>query len=316
MIDTFGRTITYLRLSVTDLCNLRCRYCMPSGVRKKQHDQMLTEEETLLAVSVASELGVTKLRITGGEPLLKKNLLSICEKASAMNGIEELSMTTNGTLLPDLAKDLVRCGVSRINLSIDSLNAEKYRNMTQTGELEDALRGLDAVLLAGFSKVKINTVLIGGYNDDEIRDFAALTLKYPVDVRFIELMPMHAAESFPKNAFLSCETVLQVMGEDLSLVKTDGVAQLYRMENAKGHIGLIRPVSESFCASCNRLRLTADGRIKPCLHDAREIMIKGMNRDEMRQAFLKAAAFKPEKHGELSCACMSRAGRSMNEIGG
>ena len=316
MIDTFGRKITYLRLSVTDLCNLRCRYCMPLGVPKKSHDQMLTQEEMVQAVAVAAELGIQKLRITGGEPLLKKNILSICEALSGINGIEELSMTTNGILLPALAKDLVHCGVERINISLDTLDAKKYRDMTQNGELADALNGLNAALAAGFSKVKINVVLIGGFNDDEIRDFAKLTQEYPVDVRFIELMPMEAARTFPKHAFVSAEAVLETLRGEITLEKTDGVAQLYRMEGARGSIGLIRPVSKMFCATCNRLRLTADGRIKPCLHDGYEIPIKGMDREEMRKAFETAAAFKPEKHGELSCACISRAGRSMNEIGG
>lgn len=316
MIDTFGRKITYLRLSVTDLCNLRCKYCMPAGVSKKSHTQMLTQEEMIRAVSVAASLGVEKVRITGGEPLLKKNILSICEGIRDINGIRELSMTTNGILLPALAKDLVRCGVSRINISLDTLDAQKYRDMTQTGELSDALTGLEAALAAGFSKVKINVVLIGGFNDDEIRDFAALTKTYPADVRFIELMPMDAARAFPEQAYLSAEAVLEALGSEVTLEKTDGVAQLYRMAGAQGSIGLIRPVSESFCASCNRLRLTADGRIKPCLHDGYEIPIKGMSREEMREAFEKAAAFKPEKHGELSCSCASLAGRSMNEIGG
>ncbi len=316
MIDTFGRKITYLRLSVTDLCNLRCRYCMPQGVCKKGHEEMLTEEEMIMAVRAAADLGVTKLRITGGEPLLKKNILSICQNLSAIEGITELSMTTNGILLPQFAKDLVACGVDRINISLDTLSAFKYRYLTQIGDVNEAWAGVKAALAAGFSKVKINTVLIGGLNDEEIRDFAELTEMYPVDVRFIELMPMPETEEFGPEAFITCETVLKELGDDLTLEKEDGVAKLYRYKNGQGSIGLIRPVSDLFCASCNRLRLTADGKIKPCLHDACEIPIKGLGMDEMRAAFEKAAAFKPEKHDSLSYGCLSNAGRSMNEIGG
>ncbi|MBO4903197.1 MAG: GTP 3',8-cyclase MoaA [Lachnospiraceae bacterium] len=317
MIDTFGRTISYLRLSVTDRCNLRCRYCMSAdGICKKDHNEMLTEEETVMAVSAAARLGVSKLRITGGEPLLKQNILSVCERTAGIPGIRELSLTTNGILLPEYAQDLKACGVKRINLSLDTLNPEKYRYLTRTGSLDQALRGLDAALSAGFEKVKINTVLIGGCNDDEIGDLAALTQKYPVDVRFIELMPMYDGGDFGPEAYIDAESVLTALNGRLTLWKQDGVATLYRMENAKGCIGLIRPISENFCASCNRLRLTADGRIKPCLHAAMEIPVKGMNEEEMLHAFERAATFKPEWHGVLTPCFRSGAGRNMNEIGG
>ena len=191
MLDAYGRKITYLRLSVTELCNLRCRYCMPEdGVCKKRHEEMLTEEEMLCAVEAAASLGVTKLRITGGEPLVKRNILSICRRTAAVEGIGEVCLTTNGLLLPQLAQPLREAGVRRVNLSLDTLDEKKYTYITRRGSLRQALDGLEAALDAGFERVKINTVLIGGFNDDEIPALARLTQQYPVDVRFIELMPM------------------------------------------------------------------------------------------------------------------------------
>ena len=191
MTDSFGRAITYLRVSVTELCNLRCQYCMPAeGVCKRSHAAMMTEEELLRAVRIAAQLGITKVRVTGGEPLVKKNILSICRSIAAIPGIQELCLTTNGTLLPSMANDLRAAGVHRINLSLDTLNAEKYARITRIGRLDDALRGLTAALSAGFDRVKLNAVLLGGFNDDEIPALAGLTREYPVDVRFIEWMPM------------------------------------------------------------------------------------------------------------------------------
>ena len=184
MIDRLGRNITYLRISVTDKCNLRCRYCMPEeGVCKKDHGDMLTEDEFITAVEAAAALGITKVRITGGEPLVKKNIVSICRRAAAVEGIREVCLTTNGLLLPKMAKELREAGVKRLNLSLDTLDPEKYAYITRIGQLEDFKAGLEAALDAGFEKVKINAVLIGGFNDDEIERLAGLTLEYPVDVR-------------------------------------------------------------------------------------------------------------------------------------
>ena len=191
MTDSFGRAITYLRVSVTELCNLRCQYCMPAeGVRKRSHADMLTEEELLRAVRIAAQFGVTKVRVTGGEPLVKRNILSICRGIADIPGVQELCLTTNGVLLPPLADELRAAGVRRVNLSLDTLDAEKYARITRIGCLDNALRGLDAALSAGFDRVKLNAVLLGGFNDDEIPALAGLTRAYPVDVRFIEWMPM------------------------------------------------------------------------------------------------------------------------------
>ncbi len=317
MLDSYGREINYLRLSITELCNLRCRYCMPEeGICKKMHEDMLTEEEMIQAVEIASSLGITKLRITGGEPLVKRNIVSICRRAASVQGIKEVCLTTNGILLPELAGPLREAGVSRINLSLDTLDERKYSYITRCGTLSDALRGLESAISAKFDKVKINTVLIGGFNDDEIEDLADLTMKYPVDVRFIELMPMHGGNEFGSRAFIPCATVLEKLPGLEPQQQDGGVAKLYRLPGAQGKIGLISPVSAHFCAGCNRIRLTADGNLKPCLHSSEEISIKGLDPDAMRAQFERAIFAKPPFHCELSAEKLSRAGRDMNQIGG
>lgn len=316
MTDRYGRAVTYLRLSVTELCNLRCRYCMPEeGLRKRAHGDMLTEEEMVTAVKAAASLGVTKLRVTGGEPLVKRNILSICEHCGAVEGIRELCLTTNGTLLPPLAEPLRAAGVSRVNISLDTLDPAKYAAITRRGTLEDALAGIESALSAGFRRVKLNAVLMGGFNDDEIPALADLTRRWPVDVRFIELMPMYAG-GFGPGAFLPAETVLAALPELESRPADGGVARLFRLPGAQGDVGLISPVSDHFCAACTRLRLTADGRIKPCLHSCQEYSVKGMDFAEMREQFRRAILAKPACHGTLTPGEISGAGRDMNQIGG
>ena len=317
MIDTYGRQITYLRLSVTELCNLRCRYCMPEdGVCKKRHEEMLTQEEMIMAIRAAAALGIRKLRITGGEPLVKSNIVGLCRAAAAVDGIEEVCLTTNGTLLPKLAAPLREAGVRRLNISLDTLDAEKFRYITRIGNLEDALAGIEASLEAGFDKIKINSVLIGGFNDDEIPTLAALTQRYPVDVRFIELMPMYDSGDFGPDAFIPYTVVTDRL-PDLSPIPADGgVAKLYRLPSARGNVGLISPVSAHFCADCNRIRLTADGKLKPCLHSSDEISLKGLDYDGMVETLRSAMLSKPKWHGELSYTERSHAARNMNQIGG
>jgi len=317
MIDRTGRDITYLRISVTDKCNLRCRYCMPAeGVCKKEHSQMLTEDEIVAVVQAAAELGITKVRITGGEPLIKKNILSICRRTAAVEGIREVCLTTNGLRLPQYAKELKEAGVSRINLSLDTLDPAKYAYMTRIGQIEDFHAGMEAALSAGFHKIKINTVLIGGFNDDEIKNLAGLTRKYPVDVRFIELMPMYDSGDFDEKAFIPCTRVLEELPDAAPVEPDGGVAKLYRLPDAIGNIGLISPVSAHFCSACNRIRLTADGKLKPCLHASDEYSIKGLPFGEMKQIMEQAIWSKPTWHGDLDAQHRSHAGRNMNEIGG
>ena len=317
MIDKLGRNITYLRLSITDRCNLRCRYCMPAeGVCKKSHSDMLTEDEMITAVEAAAALGITKLRITGGEPLIKRNILSLCRRASAVEGIRDVALTTNGILLPQMAQDLKDAGVNRLNLSLDTLDPRKYAHITRIGKLEDFNAGLKAALEAGFEKVKINAVLIGGFNDDEIEELADLTMKYPVDMRFIELMPIQDHDEFGEAAYVPYSRVLEKLPEAVAVEKDGGVAKLYRLPGALGNIGLISPINAHFCGECNRIRLTADGKLKPCLHGAAEYSIKGLDFDGIKAVFEEAIWNKPAWHGDLDILHRSQAGRNMNEIGG
>ena len=317
MIDQFGRNITYMRLSVTDKCNLRCRYCMPEeGVCLKEHKEMLTEDEMITAVEAAASLGIKKLRITGGEPLVKRNIVSICRRAALVEGIEEVCLTTNGIFLPKLAEPLKAAGVKRINLSLDTLDPEKYAYITRKGTLDEFRAGLHAALDAGFEKVKINAVLIGGFNDGEIPQLAELTRKYPVDMRFIEMMPMYDSGDFKDAAFVPNARVLEMLPDAVPVAHDGGVAKLYRLPGAQGNIGLISPLNAHFCGTCNRVRLTADGKIKPCLHAPDEYSLKGLDFEGMKKVLEEAIWNKPQWHGDLDAAHRSQAGRNMNQIGG
>jgi len=317
MKDSFGREITYLRVSVTDLCNLRCRYCMPAeGVCKKAHEDMLTEDELIAAVRAAVSIGITKVRLTGGEPLVKRNILSICRRVRQIEGIEEVCLTTNASRLPEEAAALKAAGISRINISLDTLDPEKYRWITRGGDFSEALAGVEAAVAAGFNKVKINAVLIGGFNDDEIRPLAELTRRYPIDVRFIEMMPMAGNTEFGEGAYISSARVLAELPELVPAPEDGGVAKLFLLPDALGCVGIISPIYAHFCAGCNRLRLTADGKIKPCLHSGEEYPLKGLSEEEMREQFKAAILGKPKWHGVLTAEQRSRSQRTMNQIGG
>lgn len=317
MQDIYGRKVNYLRLSVTELCNLRCRYCMPEeGVCKKRHEEMLTEDEMIQAVEIFCGLGIDKVRLTGGDPLVKKNIVSICRRIAGIPQVRELCMTTNGILLPEYAKPLKEAGLDRINISLDTLNPEKYHYITRWGHVEDVFAGIEAALDAGFRKVKLNTVLVGGFNDDEIEDLTNLTRKYPVDLRFIELMPIGGNKDFGPHAYLPNSAVLERLPELEPQTHDGSVAQLYRLPGAQGNVGLISPISNHFCAECNRMRLTADGKLKPCLHSADEFPIKGLPPEEIAQQFLRAVAAKPARHCKLSAVDRSESLRGMSQIGG
>ena len=330
MKDTFKREIKYMRISITELCNLRCRYCMPEdGVCKKSHEEMMTQEDIIKAVKVASRLGVSKIRLTGGEPLVKKDIVQLVSRLNEIDGIEEICITTNAALLPKYAKDLKEAGLNRINISLDTLNPGKFKFITRIGELKDTLAGIDSALNVGFDKIKINSVLIGGFNDDEIVDLSNLTLRQPTDVRFIELMPMYDSGDFGKNAFIPSKIVIDKIKEfykgkfesdNLIIVPVDvekgTVAKTYRINGAMANVGLISAVSNHFCNECNRIRLTSDGKIKPCLHSNQEILIKGLDENEMEEKFREAILAKPEKHDVLSYESRSHAERNMNQIGG
>lgn len=318
MNDRFGREIKYLRISVTDRCNLRCKYCMPaSGVELKKHEQMLTEEEMITAVSILTDMGVKKVRITGGEPLIKKNILSILEKIRKIQEVETLAITTNGVLLGEKADALRQIGVNSINISLDTLNEKKYSDITRGGNLQNVISSIKKALSLDFDKVKINSVLIGGFNDDEIEDLAKLTMKYPLDVRFIELMPMPEIYDFGEKAYLPADMILKKINGLEELPQRPGdTAKLFRLKNSLGKIGIISPVTGCFCDSCNRIRITSDGYVKPCLHSKDEYIIKGLSPSEMRAKFIEALNSKNEKHAPLSYCSRSHSQKTMNQIGG
>lgn len=315
MNDTLGRKITYLRLSVTDLCDLRCIYCMPEhGVPKRAHSEICSLEELCDMAAAAVSLGVRKVRITGGEPLVRRGVVSLCRMLRALPGLEELCLTTNGVYLPELAAPLREAGVDRLNISLDTLRPERYRSITRIGELSSVLRGLDAAEAAGFSHTKLNCVLMGGVNDDEIEDFVRLTQACPLSVRFIELMPMGACAKWEKARFLPAGAVLDRVPE-LEPAGTDGVSRLYRIPGAAGTVGLIEPMSHAFCAECSRIRITADGKLKPCLHADTEIALRGLHGEALLDAIRQGIARKPECHALMRDG-ESHAGRCMSEIGG
>lgn len=317
MIDNYNRQINYLRVSVTDKCNLRCRYCMPEeGVPHREHKDMMTVDETFMAIKAAAELGISKIRITGGEPLVKRGIINLCREVAEIPGINEVCMTTNGILLPQMAEDLRAAGVDRLNISLDTLDPEKFHYITRVGNLQDVLDGMKAAEEVGFENTKINCVLMGGFNDDEIEDFVNLTREKPIEVRFIELMPIGGGIDFDKQQFVSCEEVLRRVPELEPMNLEDGVAKLYKIPGAPGRVGLIRPISCEFCEGCNKIRLTADGKIKPCLHSDQEIPLKGLMQEEMTEALRKSILDKPERREALDADNPSQAGRDMNQIGG
>lgn len=317
MIDNYGRDINYIRISVTELCNLRCKYCMPEeGIEKKSHDLMMTAEETLAAAKAAVSLGINKIRITGGEPLVKRGIVRLCKEIAEIDGVEELCITTNGTLLSEFAVPLREAGVDRLNISIDTLDPDKFRDITRVGELNDVLAGIDAAFDAGFEKIKLNVVLMGGFNDDEIEDFVALTKDRDIEVRFIELMPIGGGIEFDRAGFISCETVLEKVPQLEAMDITDGVASMYKLPDSKGRVGLIRPISCEFCSGCNKIRLLADGMLKPCLHLDSEVSIKGLTQEEMTEVMKNAILDKPEMRETMDAENPSKAGRDMSRIGG
>ena len=318
MTDGYGRKIEYLRMSVTDACNLRCAYCMPEeGMRVCPCKSAMSADEFIEIAAASAELGINKLRITGGEPLLRGDIVGLARELGKIEGIEDISMTTNATLLAPMAEDLYKAGIHRINISLDTLDAKKYEDMTRGGKLSDALEGLRAAMYAGMRPVKLNAVLIGGFNDTEIETLAELTQAYPVELRFIELMPIGHTSCFPKSAYIPDSVVLQKLpGLEPVESAPHSVARLYKLPHAQGRIGLISPLSNHFCAECNRLRLTADGCLKPCLHSAEEIPVRGLHGAELRSAILTAVSHKPKMHAELSATERSQSQRSMYRIGG
>ena len=314
MRDGYGRDINYLRLSVTDLCNLRCVYCMPAGgVEKRRHEDVLTVEELEEIAQSAGRCGIRKIRLTGGEPLVRRGIVDICARTAAAPGVEEVCMTTNGLLLPKMAAELRRAGLRRVNISLDTLSPERYRELTRVGNIEDAVAGLRAAL-DNFETVKINAVLIGGSSEPEIRQMVYITKDTPLELRFIELMPIGECAHWPKERFLANSAVLEAVPE-LEPCGTSGVARLFTLPDAKGKVGLISPLSSHFCPECNRIRVTPDGRLKPCLHSAQEIELRGFHGAELDAKIKEGICAKPMRH-HLSAVSPSESLRGMSRIGG
>ena len=332
MKDGQGRQIDYLRISLTDRCNLRCIYCMPEhGVNSIPHESILTLEEVHKAIECASQLGIRHIRFTGGEPTVRKGLLGLIERTAQTPGIESVALTTNAILLPDMAAELKAAGLSRVNISLDTLDAEQYRFITRLGNLDDALKGIEAALSAGLSPVKLNTVVVRSLNQD-LLSFARLTVDAPLHVRFIEYMPIGSGEDCggcgwgPDDVVPAKEIIetINIQAQSIGLgslqptVATPdgwGPAQYYRFPDAQGTVGVISAISNHFCASCNRLRLTADGKIKPCLfsnteYDIRSALRKG-SEEEVLSVFKAALSHKPSGHEH-------RVGtrRTMSQVGG
>ncbi len=313
MRDSFAREITYLRISITDRCNYRCRYCMPEeGVEKRAHADICSLEELRDMAAAAVRCGVKKIRVTGGEPLVRRGAVDFCRMLAEIPGVEELCLTTNGSLLAEQAAALREAGVAHLNISLDTLKEERFRAITRLGTLSDVLRGIEAAERAGFEKIKLNCVLLGGVNDDEIADFAALTRAHDWQVRFIERMPMGCGRDF--GAYLPAQAVLERCPE-LEAISHDGVAACYRFPGARGTVGLIAPMSHAFCSECSRVRITADGKLKPCLHSAAELSLRGLSGDELEAAIRRGILMKPERH-HMDETGETEAQRGMFAIGG
>jgi cyclic pyranopterin phosphate synthase len=321
-LDSFDRSINYLRISVTDRCNLRCIYCMPpEGVPQMSHNEVLSYEEIRTIVQAAAQLGVNKVRLTGGEPLVRAELPKLVGMLSQIEGIEELSLTTNGTILKKHALELKQAGLSRVNVSLDTLKADKFRYITHFGQLKDVLEGIDAAKEAGFDPVKINTVVMRGINDDEILDFAKMTYEDRWHIRFIELMPFKGVAEFVSSVELQQHINLFGKLESCTPLIGNGPATYYRLAGAKGTIGFISPLTElSFCNRCNRMRLTPDGKLRFCLLGEGEIDLKMPLRnnapmDKLKRLILQAVASKPEHH-PLIGDDFRLVNRKMSQIGG
>jgi len=324
-LDRFGRHIQYLRLSLTDRCNLRCVYCMPEDMIFRPNADLMQDGEILLLVGLFAGLGFHKIRLTGGEPTLRANLVELVQEITRTPGIQSVSMTTNGILLPRLAAPLAIAGLQRINFSLDTLDPEKFRRLTRWGKLEDVWNGIMAAEQAGLTPVKINAVIAAGYNDGDVVDLARLSISKPWQVRFIEMMPFGGTTEFQLQQAVTSDQVQQRIEAELGILEVanggelDGEARVFRLAGAKGDIGFISSVTRPFCASCTRARLTADGVLRMCLLREYEIDLltplrAGASVDEIRQMILDAVWNKPWGHG-LSDGEVA-VNRIMNEIGG
>lgn len=335
LVDSFGRKITYLRVSITDRCNYRCTYCKPAEQFKFiPHEEILRYEEIVEIIEEAVDLGITKVRITGGEPLVRKGIVDFVKKLKRIEKLEDISLTTNGFFLVEYAEKLKVAGLNRVNISLDSLQKNKYRKITRGGNLERVLKGIDSALKAGLLPIKINTVLIKGTNNDEVEDFVRLTLERPLNIRFIELMPSgeKATDNY-KGKFISVLEIKESLAKKYSFnsINTssgNGPAKYYEIEGGKGTIGFITALSQHFCQSCNRIRLTSDGKIRPCLFSNQEIDLKKaireventenkqiLRRKEIRDKIEMAVKLKPKGH-KIKEGISNKISFKMSRIGG
>lgn len=329
LMDSHNRVIDYLRIAVTDRCNLRCVYCMPEeGIQPLAHAEILTYEEILRVARIAVGLGIRKVRLTGGEPLVRRDLERLVEGLTRIEGLGDLSMTTNGVLLGEKIEALRRAGLRRVNVSLDSLQPDRYRAITRGGDLERVWASILAALEAGMRPVKINVVAMKGQNSDEVLSFAELTIRWPIEVRFIEQMPLGDPGACQPRGFISAESILETLQssfplEPLHVTTGNGPAQLYRIANGQGAIGIIAPMTRHFCHTCNRLRLTPDGKLRACLFSDHEVDLKELLRSEvsdeaLRQRIQEAISSKPSRGAPGSGADLrvKKCVRPMSQIGG
>jgi len=323
--DRFGRNIHYLRVSLTDRCNLRCVYCMPEDVSYQPSQELMQDEEILLLVRLFAEAGFDKIRLTGGEPTARAGVVDLVRAIAQTPGVRSLSMTTNGVLLPRLAQSLARAGLQRVNISVDSLDSERFREMTRRGSLDDVWQGIRAVEAAGLGPVKLNAVIVRGLNEADVPALARLTLDHPWQVRFIEMMPVGVTAGIHIEEIVTHQEVRGLIEEALGSLEVandghlDGEARLFRLPGARGEIGLISSVTQPFCASCTRVRLTADGQLRLCLLRDKEVDLLtplrcGVGEAELRRLILDGIWNKPWGHGLAEDEIPLD--RTMNAIGG
>jgi len=310
-VDHHNRKITYFRVSVTDRCNLRCIYCLPvKNLNLLNHGDVLSYEEIVKVVRAATEIGIEKVRLTGGEPLVRRNVVHLVESVCQLPGLKDVSITTNGVLLKKRGQAIFDAGVHRINVSLDTLNPAKYVKITGRDRFHDVWEGLEEAEALGFSPIKVNVVAIRGINDDELFEFAQLSVRKPYHIRFIEYMPIGQDSRWKPEQFISSDDVkseLETLGPCHKVPGSalDGPAERYRFESARGEIGFITSLSHHFCPACNRLRLTADGKLRPCLFADDEVDIKtplrtGCSQEELKKLFEEAVARKPRQHDAKS----------------
>jgi GTP 3',8-cyclase len=324
-LDRFGRTINYLRISLTDHCNLRCVYCMPEDMIFQPNAALLQDDEIVLLARLFANLGFSKYRLTGGEPTVRANVVEIVRQIAGIPGVRSLSMTTNGVLLERLALPLKNAGLQRVNISLDTLDATKFKRLTRWGTLDNVWRGIEAAEAAGLSPIKINVVVVGGYNETDTIDLARLTLTHAWQVRFIEMMPFGGVTELQVNQVVKAEEIANRIKEafgKLEIVNNghlDGEARLFRIPDARGDLGFISSITQPFCAACTRARLTADGRLRLCLLRDGEVDLltplrNGASLSDLRQLILDGIWHKPWGHGLANGEIALN--RVMNEIGG